>query len=63
MNETISVVVPVYREENNIRPFLKRIEPVLDKLTRSYEIIFVMDPSPDRTEQIILEEIEILSQG
>jgi dolichol-phosphate mannosyltransferase len=55
---TISVVVPVYREEQSIRPFLKRLEPVLDNIATSYEVIFVLDPSPDRTEQVILEEIE-----
>jgi dolichol-phosphate mannosyltransferase len=53
----ISVVVPVYKEEGNIRPFLQRLEPVLKKLGAAYEIIFALDPSPDHTEQIILEEI------
>ena len=52
----ISVVVPVYKEERNIRPFLDRMVPVLEKLG-SYEIIFCLDPSPDRTEEIIREEI------
>ena len=58
MKETVSVVVPVYREEHSVRPFLTRIEPILNKITRSYEIIFVLDPSPDHTERVILEEIE-----
>ena len=52
----ISVVVPVYKEEQNIRPFLERTVPVLDRLG-DYEIIFCLDPSPDRTEQVIREEI------
>src|SRR5438094_3456504 len=52
----ISVVVPVYKEERNIRPFLERTVPVLDRLG-DYEIIFCLDPSPDRTEQIIRDEI------
>ncbi len=51
-----SVVVPVYKEENNIRPFLARTVPVLERLG-SYEIIFALDPSPDATEQIIRDEI------
>lgn len=54
----ISVVVPVYKEELNVRPFLARIEKVFDQIGRSYEIIFALDPSPDRTEEIILEEIK-----
>src|SRR5580704_1898420 len=52
----ISVVVPIYREEKTVRLFLSRIEPVLET-TGSYEIIFCYDPSPDRTKEIILEEI------
>src|SRR5687767_6072036 len=53
----ISVTVPVYREAANIRPFLQRTEAVLERIGRSYEIIFVMDPSPDDTERVIMEEI------
>ena len=53
----ISLIVPVYKEEANIRPFLSRSEAVFQKLGKSYEIIFALDPSPDRTEQVILEEI------
>jgi len=56
-NPNISVVVPVYKEEVNIRPFLLRTEAILAKMCVSYEIIFTLDPSPDRTEAIILEEI------
>lgn len=55
-NPLISVVVPVYREEGNIVPFLSRMEPILEKIG-SYEIIFCLDPSPDRTEEIINQEI------
>jgi dolichol-phosphate mannosyltransferase len=57
-NPFLSVVVPVYREETNIRPFLKRTELLLEKLDYPYEILFCLDPSPDNTEQIILDEIK-----
>jgi len=52
----LSLVVPVYKEERNIPEFLRRIRPVLAPLTEDYEIIFSMDPSPDRTEEVVLEE-------
>jgi dolichol-phosphate mannosyltransferase len=52
----LSVVVPVYKEEKNIPEFLKRIRPILSAITEDYEIIFSMDPSPDRTEEVVLEE-------
>ena len=46
----ITVVVPVYKEEGNIRPFLDRMEPVLAAISERYEILFCLDPSPDRKE-------------
>jgi dolichol-phosphate mannosyltransferase len=51
----LSVVVPVYKEEKNIPEFLKRIVPILEGITQDYEIIFSMDPSPDRTEAVVRE--------
>ena len=53
----ISLIVPVYKEEANIRPFLARVEAVFAQLDKTYEIIFTLDPCPDRTEEVILEEI------
>jgi polyisoprenyl-phosphate glycosyltransferase len=55
---SVSVVVPVYKEAGNIKPFLQRTEAVMEKLGVSYEIIFALDPSPDDTEGVILREIE-----
>jgi glycosyltransferase involved in cell wall biosynthesis len=52
----LSLVVPVYREEKNIPEFIRRIRPILSSVTQDYEIIFAMDPSPDRTEDVILEQ-------
>ena len=52
----LSVVVPVYKEEKNIPEFLRRMRPILSGLTEDYEIIFSLDPSPDRTEDVILEQ-------
>lgn len=54
----ISVVVPVYKEEKNIQPFLARMEPLFVRMNVNDEIIFCLDPSPDRTEEVIQQEIE-----
>ena len=51
----LSIVVPVYKEEKNIPEFLRRVQGILAPLTGDYEVIFSMDPSPDRTEAVILE--------
>lgn len=52
----LSIVVPVYKEEKNVPEFLRRIGPILAGITGEYEIIFSLDPSPDRTEEVILQE-------
>lgn len=53
----LSIVVPVYKEEKNVPPFLERLFPILDSLSSAdAEIIFALDPSPDRTEEVILEQ-------
>jgi len=57
MKHKVSLVIPVYKEENNISPFISRVEKVFTEIKVSYEIIFCLDPSPDNTEERILEEI------
>jgi dolichol-phosphate mannosyltransferase len=52
----LSLVVPVYREEKNVPEFIRRMRPILAPITEDYEIIFALDPSPDRTEDVILEQ-------
>jgi glycosyltransferase involved in cell wall biosynthesis len=44
-----SVVVPVYNEEEVIEDLYEEIKNVLDKVGKSYEIIFVDDCSQDRS--------------
>ncbi len=54
INPTISIVVPCYNEENVIEIFLQHIEPILDSLDKSYEIIFINDGSTDNTFNVML---------
>ena len=42
---SISIVVPVYNESENIHSFVNKITPILKKIEVTYEIIFVLDPS------------------
>ena len=57
MLKKLSIVVPVFNEEKNIKTFLKRITETISKIDLDYEIIFVLDPSDDNTENEIIESI------
>lgn len=55
--KALSVIVPVYKEALTIKPFLERMEPILQGMGLPYEIVFCLDPSPDNTQEIIQNEI------
>lgn len=48
----ISVVVPVYNEEGNVKKLHEEIKGVCEKEGYDYEIIFINDGSSDRTDEI-----------
>jgi glycosyltransferase involved in cell wall biosynthesis len=52
----ISVVVPMYHEEDNIREVVPRMISSLDRQRRSFEVILVNDGSRDRTGPLLDEQ-------
>jgi glycosyltransferase involved in cell wall biosynthesis len=48
-----SVIIPVYNEEENVEPLLKRLDETLPSFGGDYEIIFVDDGSTDRSAEMI----------
>ncbi len=46
---TVSIVIPVYNEEDVLQALFDRLYPVLDALGEPYEVIFVNDGSRDRS--------------
>lgn len=49
MAESVSIVIPVFEEEESVGPLYKAIKEVMDGLKRPYEIVFIDDGSKDRT--------------
>jgi dolichol-phosphate mannosyltransferase len=49
----LSVVIPVYNEEENLPPLWEELRSVLDPLGLSFEVVFVDDGSRDRSAEII----------
>ena len=54
----VSVVVPVYNEEDGLPALFARLYPALDALDRPYDLIFVDDGSRDRSPQLLREQFE-----
>lgn len=55
----LSLVVPVYYEQEVILQFLKETKEVLEKLPIIYEYVFVDDGSKDKTVEIIKEQAKL----
>lgn len=54
MSIMLSVVVPVYNEEQVLPLFAERLRPVLDATDHPYEVLFVDDGSADLTPALLL---------
>jgi dolichol-phosphate mannosyltransferase len=52
----LSVVIPAYRERDNVLPLLERLERAL--AGRDWEAIFVVDDASDRTDDVVRERAQ-----
>ncbi len=55
----ISVVIPVYNEQDVLQALFDRLYPVLDALGERYEIIYVNDGSRDRSAQMLAAQFRL----
>lgn len=55
MNQMLSVIIPTWNEEGNIRLLVKKISDVLTKENTTFELVFVDDHSTDKTVTVIKE--------
>ncbi|MDR3392940.1 MAG: glycosyltransferase [Sulfuriferula sp.] len=55
----LSVVIPVYNEEQGLQALFDRLYPALDALKQSYEVIFINDGSRDRSAAMLREQFGV----
>ncbi len=53
----LSLVIPVYRNEENLPRLFRELEEFADRLPSGLEIVFVVDGSPDRSLAILQERL------
>src|SRR5438034_6008420 len=58
MSPQVSVIIPVFNEEQGLPLLFERLYPALDALGRSYEIVFVDDGSSDASVAELREQFE-----
>ena len=49
----LSIILPVYNEEENVPVIYEELKSVLDKINKNYEIIFIDDGSTDKTFEVL----------
>ena len=55
----LSVVIPVYNEEDGLPALFARLYPALDKLNVAYEILFTNDGSKDKSAAVLREQFQL----
>ena len=54
----LSIVIPIYNEQDVIHTLFDRLYPALDLLNRSYEVVFVDDGSRDRSPALLRAQFQ-----
>ena len=58
MNPYLSIIIPIYNEEESLNYLFEKLKPVLDNLNKSWEIIFIDDGSVDKSFQVISKQAQ-----
>ncbi|CAB3755358.1 glycosyltransferase [Burkholderia puraquae] len=55
----VSVIIPVYNEEDGLAALFARLYPALDALDTSYEVILINDGSRDRSAAMLADQFHV----
>jgi dolichol-phosphate mannosyltransferase len=53
--EVLSVVIPAYNEQDNVRPVYERLSKIMGQVDMEWELVFSIDPCTDQTEELVRE--------
>ena len=54
----VSIVIPIFNEEDNIDNLCSRLLDTMDKTKRTYEVVFVDDGSADKSHDLLCRWFE-----
>ena len=54
----VSVVIPVFNEEESLPGLFERLFPVMESLDKSWEVVFVNDGSRDRSLALLVDSVD-----
>ena len=69
INESITILLPVYNEEQNVRTMVKELDSILVNLFQSYEILVVESGSTDNTAKVLedlkkeFDSLKVINEG
>ncbi|WP_114975227.1 glycosyltransferase, partial [Vibrio cholerae] len=50
-----SLIIPIYGNEDNIKPLINAINNIIEQVSPNFEVVFVIDGSPDKSYERLLE--------
>lgn len=56
--DLVSVIIPLFNEEQNVAPLCDALQPALEDLSRPYEVIFIDDGSTDGTAEVLAKRAD-----
>ena len=60
MKSNVSIIIPLFNEEDNVLPLTESIDKALSKFPHPWEVIFVDDGSSDTTRIRLREAVKLL---
>ena len=55
MTSTLTIILPVYNAQQELRPYIQQLLDILPDLTDRFELVIVDDGSTDQTEEVACE--------